>query len=66
MSYFNYHAKAKNLIKNGKLLHYEVVEKYNSINPALLLHFESGLIMPIRNYRWEEYFSLIKEVDKNI
>ena len=60
--YFNYHVKAKNLIKNGKLIDYKIVEKYNNISPALLLIFDE-LIMPIRQHRWQEYFDLIEQMN---
>ena len=60
--YFNYHAKAKNLIKNGKLIDYKIVEKYNNISPALLLIFDE-LIIPIRQHRWQEYFDLIEQMN---
>lgn len=60
--YFNYHAKAKNLIKNGKLIDYKIVENYNNISPALLLIFDE-LIMPIRQHRWQEYFDLIEQMN---
>ena len=62
MSYFNYHAKAKRLIAEGKLLYYEVVESYHNISPALLLYFEDNLIMPIREHRFEEYFNLLDKL----
>ena len=61
MGYFNYHAKAKRLIKQNKLVNFEIVEKHNSISPALLLTFNDGLVMPIREHRWQEYFDLIKK-----
>ncbi len=64
MSYFNYHAKAKNLIKAGNLIKYEVVEKWNSISPALVLYFENNKPMPIRQEKWEEYFELINSLNK--
>ena len=60
--YFNYHAKAKNLIKNGELIDYKIVEKYNNISPALLLIFDE-LIMPIRQHMWQEYFDLIEQMN---
>jgi hypothetical protein len=59
--YFNYHAKAKKLINQGKLINYEIVEKHKNISPALLLFFEDGLIMPIRQHKWQEYFDLIEK-----
>lgn len=37
MSYFNYHAKAKNLIAEGHLVDYEIVDNWNGIKPALVL-----------------------------
>ena len=39
MSFFNYHAKAKMLIKQGMLIKYEICEDYNGIKPALVLYF---------------------------
>ena len=56
--YFNYHAKAKQLIAEGHLTGYEILEKYNGISPCLLLYFDNHKPMPIREYRWEEYFPL--------
>ncbi|MBR2468015.1 MAG: thermostable hemolysin delta-VPH [Clostridia bacterium] len=62
--YFNYHAKAKNLIKNGKLVDCQIVDKYNNISPALLLIFEDGYIMPIRQHKWQEYFDIINKKEQ--
>ena len=62
MAYFNYHAKAKKLIREGFLISYEVVERYKDIIPALVLHFSNHKPMPIREERWHEYFDLISEV----
>ncbi len=61
MSYFNYHAMAKKLIADGKLIGYRFVESYRSISPALVLFFddERHPVMPIREERWEEYDALI-------
>ena len=58
--YYNYHAKAKQLISEGHLLRYELLEKYNGISPCLLLYFDNHRPMPIREYRWDEYWPLIK------
>lgn len=60
MSYFNYHAKAKNLIKNGELLYYTIVDNYNGISPALVLYFKNYKPMPIRQKHFEEYFLLLE------
>lgn len=64
MSYFNYHAKAKKLIKEGFLTRYEFVDNWNGIKPALVLYFENSNPMPIREYRWQEYLSLIEAGDE--
>lgn len=60
MSYFNYHAKAKNLIKNGELLYYTIVNNHNGISPALVLYFKNNKPMPIRKEHFEEYFKLLE------
>lgn len=59
MSYFNYHAKAKRLIKDGHLVGYEFVDNWNGIKPALVLYFDEANPMPIREYRWFEYLPLL-------
>ncbi|OTQ25795.1 thermostable hemolysin delta-VPH [Gilliamella apicola] len=59
MSYFNYHAKAKRLIKDGHLVGYEFVDNWNGIRPALVLYFDEAKPMPIREYRWQEYLQLL-------
>ena len=63
MAYFNYHATAKRLIREGKLRGYVVVEKYKNISPALLLFFDDARhpVMPIREHRWEEYVGFLNE-----
>ncbi len=62
MKYFNYHAKAKKLILQGKLKSYEIVDEYNGIKPALILFFENNKPMPIRIHKWEEYFELFEKI----
>lgn len=61
--YYNYHAIAKNLIRNGKLKRFYIVEKYKNISPALILEFDDKKhpIMPIREYKWNEYWGLLNE-----
>ncbi len=63
MAYYNYHAIAKKLIFQGKLTDFTFAEKYKSISPALLLFFddEKHPVMPIREYKWDEYLPLIKK-----
>ena len=65
MAYFNYHAKAKGLIKEGELINYLFVEKYNDISPALVLFFKNHRPMPIREYKWQEYLKIIEEMKNN-
>ena len=57
MSYYNYHAKAKQLIADGHLINMEIVDRWNTIAPALVLYFDNHRPMPIRQYRWDEYLS---------
>jgi len=57
--YFNYHAKVRKLILEGKLTGYKFVDEYNGISPALVLYFEGEKPMPIRKHRWEEYLPVI-------
>ena len=64
MTYFNYHAKAQKLIKEGKLTHYKFCQEYHKISPALLLFFEGGLVMPIREHRFAEYLALIESTER--
>ena len=61
MGYFNYHAKAKKLINEGKLKNYFFTENYNGISPALILVFNDDKhpVIPIREYRWNEYLPLL-------
>lgn len=53
--YYNYHAQARKLIAEGHLTKMEIVKKWNSISPALVLYFDNHKPMPIRQYRWDEY-----------
>lgn len=57
--YFNYHGKAKKLIKEGHLIDYQIVEQWNHIKPALVLYFDNHKPIPIREERWDEYFLII-------
>ena len=66
MTYFNYHAKAQNLIKDGHCVKAEVVQKYKDISPALVLYFDNNIPMPIREHKFSEYFALLKQYGLNI
>ena len=57
--YYSYHAMAKKLVKEGRLIGCAVVENHNGIRPALVLYFDDHPPMPVRRERWEEYFALV-------
>lgn len=57
--YFNYHGKAKKLIKEGHLIDYKILEQWNHISPALVLYFDNHKPIPIRKERWDEYFLIV-------
>ena len=65
MSFFNYHAKAKNLIKSGHLIDIKFCSDHNGIKPALVLFFDNNKPIPIREDKWVEYVKLINENYKN-
>lgn len=64
MAYFNYHGKAKQLIADGHLINFQVIPKWNLISPALVLYFDNHKPMPIRKYRWEEYWDILDKWDE--
>ena len=66
MAYYNFHAKVKEMIRDGKLKSYYIVDVYKDISPALILVFNDGNkpVVPIRRHKWEEYFELIENLEK--
>lgn len=62
MAYFSYHAVARRLIAEGRLLRYQIVSEYHGIRPALLLFFDDDRhpVMPIREHRFHEYLPLLE------
>ena len=66
MPYFNYHATAKKLIREGKLARYYITARHGRISPALVLCFddEQHPVMPIREHRWEEYLPLLQKYER--
>ena len=62
MTYFNYHAKAKNLIKNGHCIAATVFSTYHHIRPALVLYFNNNKPIPIREYMWQDYLPTLFEL----
>ena len=67
MGYFNYHAKAKKLIKDGKLKKFYFTKNHNGISPALVLVFDDAThpLMPIREDHFGEYLALINDNKKS-
>lgn len=64
MPYFNYHAKAMNLIKNNHCIFAIFEKEYHKISPALVLFFDNSQPMPIREHAWHKYYKILDE--KNI
>ena len=63
MTYFNFHAKAKRLIKDGNCFSATVFQNYHNIKPALVLYFENNKPIPIRQYMWNDYIPLLQELN---
>ncbi len=59
--YFNYHAKVKRLIKEGKAIGYDILNSYHNISPCLLIYFENEKAIPIRQAHFDEYLKLLHE-----
>lgn len=57
--YYNYHAQAKRLIREGHLTYFAIADRWNDIAPAMILHFDNHHPMPIREERWSEYLPLL-------
>lgn len=66
MAYFNYHAKAKNLIKTNHLMAVTIFDEYHHIYPAMVLYFDVSKPIPIREYMWIDYLSLIKQTNVKV
>lgn len=65
---FNYHNKAKSLIKSGHLVEFKIEKRWNNISPALVLFFDNHKPMPIRKYNqvtgacnWDMYWPMINK-----
>ena len=66
MTYYNYHAIAKNLIKANHCIAVSVFSEYKHISPALVLYFDNHKPIPIREYMWHEYLPLIHSLNITI
>lgn len=63
MAYFNYHARAKHLLKSNSCIAATIFKEYHHIRPALVLYFSNHKPMPIRDYMWHEYLPIIKNLN---
>ena len=59
--YYNYHAVARRLIREGKLTEFRRMARWGDISPAFVLFFTDHRPMPIREERVAEYIELIAE-----
>ena len=59
--YFNYHAKVKRLIKEGRAIGYDILASYHGISPCLLIYFKDAVPIPIREHHFDEYIKLLEE-----
>ena len=66
MRYYNYHAEIKKLISGGHLIGVSLFDRYHHIVPAMVLYFDNHKPMPIREYKWNEYFEYIDNLNINI
>ncbi len=62
---YPYHNKIKQRIKNNELEGYEYVDKYKSISPCLILHFNTEpKYRPIREHCFKEYEEILNNLAK--
>ena len=66
MGYYNYHAQCKKLIKSTHLIGVTILPEYRHIKPAMVFYFDNHKPMPIREYKWNDYFPLLKELNIGI
>lgn len=62
--YFNYHSRVKQLIEEDEITKIEIVDNWNSISPAMVIHFKNHNPMPIREHKWDEYITFIQNLKK--
>lgn len=65
---YSYHNTIKKLIREGHLIKFEIVDRWNAIAPALVLYFDNHRPMPVRQYNqnsgannWDMYWPLINK-----
>ena len=62
--YYDYHAVAKKLIREGHLVSARLFESWGNIERPLVLFFDNHKPMPIREERIWEYAELLSEMKK--
>ena len=63
MTYYNYHAIARNLLNSNHCIAVSIFPQYHHISPALVLYFDNHKPIPIREYMWHNYLPKIKELN---
>ena len=66
MTYYNYHGICKKLIASNHLIGITLFDRYKHISPALVFYFDNHKPMPIREYKFKEYYDLLKSLNINI
>ncbi len=61
MSY-DFHAKAKQLIKSGHLVSFETIKKHYKNEPALVMYFDNHSPISVSKEKWAEYGEIIMTV----
>lgn len=62
MSYYNYHGICKKLIKSNHFIGVTLFKRYKHISPALVFYFDNHKPMPIREYKFREYYELLDKL----
>ena len=62
MSYFNYHARNKKMIKEGFLKDYFYIKKNDK--QVMMLVFKNGKQFPVKEERWMEYSEILNSYSK--
>lgn len=65
MGYYNYHGMIKRRLRSGEAFSVEIRSEYNRISPVMLICF-ADRVFPIREYRFDEYFTLFNELGVRI
>ncbi|MCR4726477.1 MAG: thermostable hemolysin delta-VPH [Clostridia bacterium] len=62
--YYNYHAVAKRLIREGHLTSARFFDVWGKLENPLVLFFDNRKPMPIRKERVAEYAELLSEIER--